>query len=86
MNHLLRTLTTTLLIALPSLTALAAQPLDRIVAIVNDEVIVQTELNERVAAILAQLAKKDAELPPRNVIERPARKRKASSSVWSSPT
>ena len=70
MNHLLRTLTTTLLIALPSLTALAAQPLDRIVAIVNDEVIVQTELNERVAAILAQLAKKDAELPPRNVIER----------------
>ena len=70
MNILTRTAALIAFTILPIIASATPQPLDRIVAIVNDDVIVQSELNERMADILAQLAKKGAELPPRNVIER----------------
>ena len=70
MNILTRTAALIAFTILPIIASATPQPLDRIVAIVNDDVIVQSELNERMADILAQLTKKGAELPPRNVIER----------------
>ncbi len=46
------------------------QPLERIVAVVDEDVILQSELNRAVANILAQYADRQAQLPPRPVLER----------------
>ncbi|MCP3670212.1 MAG: molecular chaperone SurA [Gammaproteobacteria bacterium] len=46
------------------------QSVDRIVAIVDDEVIVQSTLNEKMAQVVAQLRAKKAKLPPKNILER----------------
>jgi peptidyl-prolyl cis-trans isomerase SurA len=46
------------------------QPLDRIVAVVEDEVILQSELDHTVANILAQYRNNPQQLPPRNELER----------------
>ncbi len=53
-------------------TAFAAkvQDVDRIVAVVDDEVIVYSELKEKMDQIVAQLKAKKAQLPPKPVLER----------------
>src|SRR5262245_50061207 len=61
-------------LALASATA-PAQPrqvivLDRIVAVVNDEVITRIDLDERVRVTSAQLKQQGAPLPPRDTLDR----------------
>jgi peptidyl-prolyl cis-trans isomerase SurA len=45
-------------------------PVDRIVAVVNDDVITQNELNERVAVVTRQLQRQGATLPPADALAR----------------
>jgi peptidyl-prolyl cis-trans isomerase SurA len=45
-------------------------PVDRIVAVVNDEVITQHELRSRLDSALGQLQRQGMPLPPRNVLEK----------------
>jgi peptidyl-prolyl cis-trans isomerase SurA len=47
----------------------ASQSLDRIVAVVNDDVILQSELNEAVASVQQQYAGHTEQLPPMNVLQ-----------------
>ena len=46
------------------------QPIDRIAAVVNEDVILRTELDRAVANIRAQYAGRDNQLPPADVLER----------------
>jgi peptidyl-prolyl cis-trans isomerase SurA len=46
------------------------QPVDRIVAVVEDDVILQSELNDAVAAIQQQYANQPGQLPPIDVLRR----------------
>lgn len=46
------------------------QPVDRIAAVVNEDVILQSELDRAERNILAQYASRQAELPPRDVLQR----------------
>lgn len=46
------------------------QPIDRIVAVVNDDVILQSELNEAVRAVQQQYASQPGQLPPLNVLQK----------------
>ncbi|MDW2980407.1 MAG: peptidylprolyl isomerase [Rhodanobacter sp.] len=50
-------------------TAPADQPLDRIVAVVNDDVILQSELNDAVLSVQQQYAGHADQLPPMNVLQ-----------------
>ena len=50
--------------------SLAAEPLDRIVAVVNEDVVLQSELDRQVSAVTAQYANNPQQLPPRDVLER----------------
>lgn len=45
-------------------------PLDRIVAVVNDEVITQFELDQRMKLVTRQLQKQGTPLPPREILEK----------------
>ncbi len=45
-------------------------PVDRIVAVVNDEVITQNDLSERVALVVRQLQRQGGELPSNDVLSR----------------
>jgi peptidyl-prolyl cis-trans isomerase SurA len=45
------------------------EPLDRIVAIAEEDVILQSELDRAVASVLAQYRSNPQQLPPRNVLE-----------------
>ncbi|PZP60233.1 MAG: molecular chaperone SurA, partial [Azospira oryzae] len=59
--------------ALASLSALAAERirlLDRIVAVVNDEVITQDELERRLELVKKQLARQGTELPDSEALRR----------------
>jgi len=47
----------------------ANQPLDRIVAVVNEDVILQSELNDAVASVQQQYAGHTDQLPPMNVLQ-----------------
>lgn len=47
-----------------------AQPLDRIVAVVDDDVVLQSELDRDVSRITTQYAQNPQQLPPRDVLER----------------
>ena len=49
---------------------LSKEPLDRIVAVAEDDVILQSELDRAVASVLAQYQKNPQQLPPRDVLER----------------
>jgi peptidyl-prolyl cis-trans isomerase SurA len=56
-------------------TALAAPstrivPVDRIVAVVNDEVITQNDLNERVNLVIRQLQRQGGQIPPSDTLSR----------------
>jgi peptidyl-prolyl cis-trans isomerase SurA len=48
----------------------AVQDVDRIVAIVNDDVVLRSELDAETAQILAQLRQQKTQLPPKEVLER----------------
>lgn len=48
----------------------AVQPLDHIVAVVNDEVITRQELNRRYQETVRNLARQNTPLPPREVLEK----------------
>ncbi len=48
----------------------AVQPVDRIVAVVNNEVITQFDLNDRMKVVLQQLKKQGTPLPPADVLEK----------------
>ena len=45
-----------------------AAPIDRIAAVVNEDVILRSELDRAVANIRAQYAGKEAQLPPQDVV------------------
>jgi peptidyl-prolyl cis-trans isomerase SurA len=61
----------TLIMLLATRAVLAApEPLDRIVAVVNDSVITSTELADRVQLVKAQLARQNTSLPPQDVLQR----------------
>jgi peptidyl-prolyl cis-trans isomerase SurA len=62
-------LTITLALCSSAVTA-KVQDVDRIVAVVDDEVIVNSELQEKLSQIVAQLKAKKAKLPPKKVLER----------------
>ena len=49
---------------------LAKEPLDRIVAVADDDVILQSELDRAVANVLQQYRQNPQQLPPRDVLER----------------
>ncbi len=49
---------------------LSKEPLDRIVAVAEDEVILQSELDRAVANVLAQYKNNPEQLPPRDVLDR----------------
>lgn len=68
MSRAMRVLLAGLLLS--ALPARAVQPLDRIVAVVNDDVVLASELARETTAIKAQLSKRDVTLPPADVLER----------------
>ena len=45
-------------------------PLDRIVAIVNDDVIMQSELETKIRTVRGQLQQQGTQLPPASILER----------------
>jgi peptidyl-prolyl cis-trans isomerase SurA len=47
-----------------------AEPLDRIVAVVDEDVVLQSELDRQVHRVMAQYAANPQQLPPRDVLER----------------
>jgi peptidyl-prolyl cis-trans isomerase SurA len=47
-----------------------AQPLDRIAAVVDEDVILQSELQRAIANIKAQYAGRENQLPPEDVLSR----------------
>ncbi|ALN92829.1 MULTISPECIES: peptidylprolyl isomerase [Lysobacter] len=55
---------------LSSVHAQDKQPIDRIAAVVDEDVILKTELDRAVANILSQYAGRSEQLPPRDVLER----------------
>ena len=48
----------------------ASQPLDRIVAVANDDVILQSELNDAVRSVQQQYAAHPEQLPPADVLQK----------------
>jgi peptidyl-prolyl cis-trans isomerase SurA len=54
----------------PSAHAQQLQPIDRIVAVVDEDVILRSELDRAVANITAQYQGRENQLPPRDVLER----------------
>ena len=55
---------------LPALPLRAQEELDKIVAIVNDDVILHTELEDRLRTVKSQLQEQGTEMPPSAVLER----------------
>lgn len=47
---------------------MAGVPLDRIVAVINDDVIMQSELEERIRSVLKQMSQQGAERPPQDIL------------------
>ena len=45
-----------------------AEPLNRIVAVVNDDIVLESELDARLALVREQLRGQDTELPPENIL------------------
>jgi peptidyl-prolyl cis-trans isomerase SurA len=50
--------------------ALAAEPIDRIVAVVNDEVITESELNLRLEEVSRRIAQQKIQAPPANILKK----------------
>lgn len=60
----------TAMLATTSVAAQTLQPLDRIAAVVNEDVILQSELDRAVKNVTAQYANQPGQLPPRDVLQR----------------
>ena len=56
--------------ALLSGPAMATQDLDRIVAVINDDVIMHTELDVKIQSVVAQMQEQDIPLPPRDILQK----------------
>ncbi len=69
---MLRILSLLLAVLVPALAPAQGDyvPLDRIVAVVNDDVIVQSELDRQLRTVVSELRRKGTRLPPREVLER----------------
>jgi len=48
----------------------AGVPLDRIIAVVNEDVIMQSELHNKLRAIISKMTEQNAQLPPRDILEK----------------
>jgi peptidyl-prolyl cis-trans isomerase SurA len=59
-----------LFFSLLMVTSAFAQPLDRIIAVVNDEVILESELVEMERTVRGQLRQRDATIPPSDVLRK----------------
>ncbi len=70
MNRLLPLFLAVALLFGPVAHAQQTQPLDRIVAVVDEDVILQSELDRALNNILSQYANRQDQLPPRNILER----------------
>ena len=72
MNKLLTFLIPLFVLATPVAVAqlMNSQPLDGIVAVLDEEVILRSELDRQVEAVLAQYASNPQQLPPRSELER----------------
>jgi len=77
MKQLLASLLLALAIALPAQAQLlapsassASQPLDRIVAVVDEDVVLQSELDQAVASVQQQYASHPQQLPPQQVLQK----------------
>ncbi|HZH43146.1 MAG TPA: peptidylprolyl isomerase [Lysobacter sp.] len=70
MKTFLASLLATLLLFAAAVPAQQTQPIDRIVAVVNEDVVLRSELDRAVANILGQYAGRENQLPPREVLER----------------
>ncbi|HSX63612.1 MAG TPA: SurA N-terminal domain-containing protein, partial [Pseudoxanthomonas sp.] len=57
-------------VAIPAGFAQTLQPLDRIAAIVNEDVVLQSELDRAIQNVTSQYADRPGQLPPRAVLER----------------
>jgi peptidyl-prolyl cis-trans isomerase SurA len=49
--------------------SLPGEPLDRIVAVVDDDVVLQSELDRQISRVVSQYAQSPQQLPPRDVLE-----------------
>lgn len=59
-----------LTLLVPTHSALADPvPLDRVVAVVNDGIVMQSELDQRIAITREQLSARNTKLPPENVFK-----------------
>ncbi|WP_129140594.1 peptidylprolyl isomerase [Modicisalibacter coralii] len=67
---LLASLSLALLLVLPGVAAAVEQPLDRIVAVVNDDAIMASELADRVAQARSQLAQRNISMPSDAVLRK----------------
>ena len=70
LSHLLIAGLLALSAAATPVAAQTLQPLDRIAAVVNEDVVLQSELDRAVRNVLAQYANQPGQLPPRAVLER----------------
>lgn len=53
-----------------SLVNAQTQPLDKVIAVVDDDVVMASEIHQRVQMVMAQLQSKQTQAPPMNVIQR----------------
>ena len=65
----LRSIITFFCIFASSITLAQIKILDRIVAIVDDDVVLQSELNQRMISIIDQISQSTTSVPPENIIK-----------------
>ncbi len=70
MKQGLKILTTALLLLMAAISSAAEQSVDRIVAVVDDGVVLQSELNREYARVMVELRHRGGELPPEAVIRK----------------
>lgn len=63
-------ISTALAVSLPATNAIAADPIDRILIVVNDEIITAREVQTRVNVVRARLASQKVNLPPDDILRR----------------
>ncbi|WP_297790463.1 peptidylprolyl isomerase [uncultured Marinobacter sp.] len=69
LRHCAKTLLVLLAVMMASVVQAERQPLDRVVAIVDDGVILQSELDNRIDTIVGRLQAQGTGLPPRDILE-----------------
>ncbi|MEX2476308.1 peptidylprolyl isomerase [Marinobacter sp.] len=69
LRHCAKTLLVLMAVMMASVVQAERQPLDRVVAIVDDDVILKTELDSRISTITGRLQAQGTGLPPREVLE-----------------